>query len=185
MDPDLNKYDLESVCTDHPNMTRKEWTAIYKEAWGLYYSKEHMRTLLRRTAATGGPMASMVKLLLNFSLTVGLEGLHPIQSGALRLRHPSEQRPGLPAEPVLIFWPRLGWDTVRKTVTILVRLSKLIAAAISAARDHNRYRYMDQALTPVSDDDGSLDLMTKTGGARAALAHIKRVDELTHTRGAA
>jgi hypothetical protein len=185
MDPDLNKYDLESVCTDHPNMTRKEWTAIYKEAWDLYYSKEHMRTLLRRTAATGGPIASMVKLLLNFSLTVRLEGLHPIQSGVLRLRHPSERRPGLPAEPVLIFWLSFGWDTMRKTVTILGVLSKLAAAAIGAARDPDRYRYMDQALTPVGDDDSSLDLMTKTGGAQAAVAHLKRVDELTHASGAA
>jgi hypothetical protein len=180
MDPDLNKYDLENVCTDHPNMTREELTAIYKEAWGLYYSKEHMRTLLRRTAATGGPMASMVKLLLNFSLTVGLEGLHPIQSGVLRLRHPSERRPGLPAEPALVFWPCFAWDTVRKTVTILVALSKLAASAISTARDANRHRYMDQALTPVGDDDNSLDLMTKTGGAETAVAHIRRVDELTH-----
>jgi hypothetical protein len=40
---------------------------------------------------------------------------------------------------------------------------------------------MDQALTPVHDDDDeTLDLMTKTTGARAAVAHIKRVDELTH-----
>jgi Radical SAM superfamily len=185
MDPDLNKYDVESVCTDHPNMTRKEWTAIYKEAWGLFYSKEHMRTLLRRTAATGGPMTSMVKLLVNFSVTVGLEGLHPLQSGVLRLRHPSERRPGLPVESAFFFWPRLGWDTVRKTATTLVALSKLAASAISAARDPNRHRYMDQALTPVGDDDGSLDLMTKTGGAQAAVAHIKRVDELTHARGAA
>jgi hypothetical protein len=36
-------------------------------------------------------------------------------------------------------------------------------------------------LTPVHDDDDeTLDLMTKTTGARAAVAHIKRVDELTH-----
>jgi hypothetical protein len=185
MDPDLNKYDVESVCTDHPNMTRKEWTAIYKEAWSLYYSKEHMRTLLRRTAATGGPMTSMVKLLLNFSVTVELEGLHPLQSGVLRLRHPSERRPGLPVESALFFWPRLGWDTVRKTATTFFALSKLAASAISAARDPNRHRYMDQALTPVGDNDGSLDLMTKTGGAQAAVAHIKRVDALTQARGAA
>ncbi len=185
MDPDLNKYDLENVCTDHPNITREEWTAIYEEAWGLYYSREHMWTLLRRTAATGGPMASMVKLLLNFSLTVGLEGLHPIQSGVLRLRHPSERRPGLPAEPALIFWPRFGWDTVRKTVTILWALLKLAASAITAARDPDRHRYMDQALTPVGEDESLLDLMTKTGGAEAAVAHIRRVDELTHRHSAA
>jgi Radical SAM superfamily len=185
MDPDLNKYDVENVCTDHPNMTREEWTAVYHEAWRLYYSKEHMRTLLRRTAATGGRMSSMVKLLLNFSLTVTLEGVHPLQSGILRLRHPSERRPGLPVELALLFWPRLAFDTIRKTAVTLAALSKLTALAISVARDPNRGRYMDQALTPVGDDDSSLDLMTKTGGAKAAVAHIRRVDELTHAASAA
>ena len=181
MDPDLNKYDLEQVCTGHPNMTTRQWTAIYREAWRLYYSRDHMRTLLRRTAATNGPMASMVKVLLNFSLTVGLEGLHPIQSGVLRLRHPSERRPGLPLEPAIIFWPRLAWDTARKTVVILSALARLSLDAVKAARDPDRGRYMDQALTPVHDDeDATLDLMTKTEGARAAVAHIKRVDALTH-----
>ncbi len=44
---------------------------------------------------------------------------------------------------------------------------------------------MDQALTPVRDDDEeTLDLTTKTAGARAAVAHIKRIDELTHPVGA-
>ena len=107
MEPDLNNYDLEHVCADHPNMTRQEWLEIYQEAWGLYYSKEHMRTLLRRTAATGGKMSSMVKLLVTFSLTDDLEGVHPLQSGIIRLRHPSERRPGLPREQAWIFWPRL------------------------------------------------------------------------------
>lgn len=186
MDPDLNKYDLESVCTDHPNMTRKEWTAIYQEAWGLYYSKAHMRTLLRRTAATKGPMASMVKMLLNFSLTVRLEGLHPIQSGVLRLQHPSERRPGLASERAWIFWPRFAWSTARKTATILAALAQLTAEAVRAARHPNRLSYMDQALAPVHDDDDeTLDLMTKTTGARAAVEHIKHVDKLTHAHGAA
>jgi hypothetical protein len=126
-------------------------------------------------------MASMVKLLLNFSLTVGLEGLHPLQGGILRLRHPSERRPGLAPEPAWVFWPRLAWDSARKTFTILSALARLTADSVSAARHPKRYRYMDQALTPVrDDDDATLDLMTKTGGARAAVAHIKRVDELTH-----
>ena len=38
MDPDLNNYDVEHVCTAHPKMSRKEWEAIYQEAWSLYYS---------------------------------------------------------------------------------------------------------------------------------------------------
>jgi hypothetical protein len=180
MDPDLNKYDLEHVCADHPKMTRQEWAAIYQEAWSLYYSREHMRTLLRRTAATGAKLSSMVKILLSFSLAAGLEGLHPLQAGILRRRHPSERRPGLPREPAVIFWPRLAWDTTRKTYAILSALAWLTAEAVKAARDPGRYRYMDLALTPVHADDDTLDLMTKTAGARAAVAHIKRVDELTH-----
>jgi radical SAM superfamily enzyme YgiQ (UPF0313 family) len=181
MDPDLNNYDLEHVCADHPNMTRQEWMGIYREAWGLYYSREHMRTLIRRTAATGGKMSSMVKLLLTFSLTVGLEGVHPLQSGILRVRHPSERRPGLRRERAWIFWPRLAWDTARKTATILSRLSWLSVDAVRAMRDPERARYMDQALTPVSDDDEqTLDLLTKTDGAQTAIAHIQRVDKLTH-----
>src|SRR6201996_1800488 len=186
MEPDLNNYDLEHVCADHPNMTRQEWLEIYQEAWGLYYSKEHMRTLLRRTAATGGKMSSMVKLLVTFSLTDDLEGVHPLQSGIIRLRHPSERRPGLPREQTWIFWPRLAWDTVRKTFITLSRLSELSVVAIRAVRNPERHGYMDQALTPVDDDDDqALDLMTKTGGARAAIAHIQRVDRLTHSFGAA
>ena len=185
MEPDLNKYDLEHVCADHPNMTRQQWTAIYREAWGLYYSRAHQRTLLRRTAATGGPLVSVVKLLLIFGLTVRLEDVHPLQSGLFRLRHPSERRPGLPPEPAWKFWPRLGWETARKTVAILSELAWLSVNAMKAARDPARFGYMDQALTPVRDDDEEmLDLTTKTAGARAAVAHLKRIDELTHPVGA-
>jgi hypothetical protein len=44
---------------------------------------------------------------------------------------------------------------------------------------------MDQALTPVQDDeDGKLDLLTKTSGARGAVAHVKRIAELVGDHGA-
>jgi hypothetical protein len=38
--------------------------------------------------------------------------------------------------------------------------------------------YTDLALTPVRDDDVRLDLLTKTAGARAAVAHVNKVNEL-------
>jgi hypothetical protein len=39
---------------------------------------------------------------------------------------------------------------------------------------------VDRALAPVGDDnDASLDLLTKTAGASAAIAHIRKVAELT------
>jgi hypothetical protein len=40
--------------------------------------------------------------------------------------------------------------------------------------------YIGVALTPVVDDDATLDLLTKTSGAEAALAHIKKMAALTH-----
>lgn len=102
MDSDLNTYDVEHVCTAHDKMSREEWETVYREAWSLYYSPEHVKTLLRRAVATGVPLASLVKVLVSFATTVPLENVHPLQSGLLRLKHPSELRPGLkPVHPLL------------------------------------------------------------------------------------
>ena len=92
MDPDLNNYDTEHACTAHTKMSKAEWEAIYHEAWSLYYTPAHMKTLMRRTAATGGPLGSLVKLLFTFSTTDCIEKVHPLQSGIIRLKHRSERR---------------------------------------------------------------------------------------------
>ena len=43
--------------------------------------------------------------------------------------------------------------------------------------------YADQALAPVSDDgDETLDLLTKTTGGRAAVAHVNKIAALTGVR---
>ena len=71
-------------------------------------------------------------------------------------------------EPALLFWPRLAWETIRKTGAILARLAWLTREAIKAARDPNRYAYMDQALTPVHDDEPPP--FSTTGGTRSPRA---------------
>jgi hypothetical protein len=49
------------------------------------------------------------------------------------------------------------------------------------ARDPNHRAYTDQALTPVSEDvEETFDLLTVTTGAKAAIAHQKKVAALTH-----
>jgi hypothetical protein len=182
MDPDLNKYDLEHACTAHGQMSKAEWEAIYREAWSLYYSPQHLETLLRRAAATGIKLSSLAKLLVRFSTTVQVEKVHPLQDGILRLKHPNERRPGLPPVSPWTFWPQFIWETVRKQVAALAAIASMIRLVRRVQRDGD-VRYTDQALTPVhGDDDETFDLMTKTSGARAAVAHIKRVDELTHAR---
>ena len=180
MDADLNRYDVEHVCTEHPRMSRAEWEAIYQEAWSLYYTPAHMKTLLRRAAATGVPMASLIKVLVTFATTVPLEKVHPLQAGLFRLKTPSERRPGLPREASWVFWPRYVWDFLSKHVIMAGAIGRLVAMKFAIDRDPHARSYMDQALTPVDDeDDATLDLLTKTTGAAAALAHIKKVAALT------
>jgi radical SAM superfamily enzyme YgiQ (UPF0313 family) len=183
MDPDLNKYDVEHVCTAHSRMSKKEWQDIYHEAWSLYYTPKHMKILLRRAAATGVPISNLAKYLLTFSTTDRLEKVHPLQGGIFRLKHPSERRPGLSHEKPWFFWPRFGWETLVKHVILTGAIGRLLIWKTVIAYSPGAGNYMDQALTPVSDDgDETLDLLTKTAGARAAVAHAKKIAELTGVR---
>ena len=150
----------------HPNMSKAEWEGIYREAWSLYYTPEHMRTLLRRAVATGVPLHSLVKLLVTFATAVPLENIHPLQTGILRLMHPSERRPGLPRENPFVFWPRFIWQSLRKNALIIGRIVHLSVVAHRISRRDDAKRYMDPALTPVDDhDDETLDLLTKVSEA--------------------
>jgi radical SAM family protein len=180
MEGDLNKYDAEHVCTAHARMSATEWETIYRDAWGLYYTPAHMATLLRRAAATGVPMGSLVKLLVAFAMMVRLENLHPLQSGLFRLKHPTERRPGLPRERLWIFWPRFVAAALYKHAILVGMIARLFAFKVSIARDPRARAYIDPALTPVDvDNDATLDLMTKTTGGNAAVAHIRKIAELT------
>jgi radical SAM superfamily enzyme YgiQ (UPF0313 family) len=181
MDADLNKYDLEHAVTDHSKMTREQLDAIYHEAWSLYYTKEHIETLLRRALVTNIPLLSFMKVLVQFTTMMQVEKVHPLQSGLFRLKHISERRPGLPADTPLAFYLRYARTLVANNLKLMSTIWWMYKLKRRIERDPNRYRYMDQALTPVRDDDEeTLDLLTKTDGARAAIAHQKKIEELTH-----
>lgn len=180
MSPDLNIYDTEHVCTAHSVMSSKEWRDIYHEAWSLYYTPAHMKTLLRRAAANGVPLLNLAKYLLTFSTTDRLEQVHPLQGGILRLKHPSERRLGLPQESAWIFWPRFFGSTIKKQAILAGTTAWLLVWVFAIARDPNARSYKDLALMPVgNDDDEKFDLVTKTAGGRTAAAHIKKVAALT------
>jgi hypothetical protein len=183
MDLDLNRYDVEHVCTAHSKMSKEEWQDIYHEAWLLYYTPDHMKTLLRRAAATGVPIGNLAKYLLTFSTTDRLEKVHPLQGGIFRLKHPSERRPGQPRENPWFFWLRFTWETLLKHAILAGAIGRLLIWQAVIAYGPGAQNYMDQALSPVSDDgDETLDLLTKTTGARAAVAHVKKIARLTSAR---
>lgn len=186
MDPDLNIYDVEHVCTAHARMSKSEWEAIYQEAWSLYYSPAHMKTLIRRAVATRGPVASLVKVLVSFATMVPLEKVHPLQSGILRLKHPSERRPGMKTAHPLVFWPRFVAESIVKQARFVGIIAKLAVTAWLIARDPASKTYMDKALTPVADDDEEkLSLFTETSGGVAAVTHARKIADLTRHGAAA
>jgi radical SAM superfamily enzyme YgiQ (UPF0313 family) len=181
MDSDLNKYDLEHAVTDHQNMTRAEWQAIYNEAWSRYYSREHVEVLLRRATASGISVVSLIKVLVPFITMVPLEGVHPLQAGLFRLKHPDGRRPELPRENLWSFYPRYLGNFVWKNFELAKTIWWLLATKRRIESDANRLGYTDLALTPVDDaeEEMTLDLLTKTTGVRDALGHQKRVADLT------
>jgi hypothetical protein len=180
MDADLNRYDVEHVCTAHPKMTKAEWEGIYSEAWSLYYTPQHMATILRRAAATGIPMNSLIKALVPFATTVHLENVHPLQGGLLRLKRRSERRPGLPRENIAIFWLRSAWDTLYKSLILARTIGRLLMLKMAISNNPYAKAYSDQSLTPVSNDEEiTFDLLTKTTGASAAVVHMKKIARLT------
>jgi len=77
-------------------------------------------------------------------------------------------------------WPRFVWEILYKHVILAGVIAGLFVSKISIACDPHARAYMDRALAPVGDDnDATLDLLTKTAGASAAIAHIRKVAELT------
>ncbi|MGR3176073.1 MAG: B12-binding domain-containing radical SAM protein [Candidatus Scalindua sp.] len=153
MDPDLNKYDLEHVTTAHPHMSREEWEHIYRKAWDLYYSPEHIKTLIRRAAA-GGPNPSRVMLHIHqFYGTIIYQNVHPLQGGFLRRKIRTQRRPGMPQENPLIFYPRRVWETISGLVPFGLYYFKLRSIRKKIKRHPERRSYMDKALIPVKETE--------------------------------
>jgi radical SAM superfamily enzyme YgiQ (UPF0313 family) len=112
MDPDMNRYDVEHVTTAHPRMSASEWRAIYDRAWHLYYSPEHVKTLLRRAKASGIALGRIVWSICCYYGSYRFEKVHPLQCGILRRKVRTTRRPGLPRENPLLFYPRRVWECV-------------------------------------------------------------------------
>ena len=105
LDPDLNKYDLEHACTDHPRMSRQKWTEVYQDAFTRYYTDEHVEKIMRRAVAGQLQTRKLVALLAIFSSCVRIEGVHPLQFGVVRRKSRIQRRYGMPLVHPLIFYP--------------------------------------------------------------------------------
>ena len=146
MDPDMNKYDLEHVCTAHPKMSKDAWAKAYKDAWSRYYTDEHVATILRRAMASGINPKKIADLLIIFSGSVSIEGVHPLQFGFFRRKVRTQRRHGRPIVNPLLFYPWRAVDVLKAAGRWLrlVRLYRRIMARVVA--DASSVTYSDDAL---------------------------------------
>jgi len=148
LDQDLNRYDLEHVCADHPSMDRSSLQNIYREAWDRYYTDAHIETLFQRGLASG--IRSRRKLrddILLFSGAVRIEGVHPLQFGIFRRKVRTQRRPELPREHPIAFYPHRMIEIARSAtqwVILLVRQRRIYRRVFAEARQGRRY--VDEAL---------------------------------------
>ena len=181
MDPDMNKYDLEHVVAGHARMTPEEWSGIYREAWDLYYTPEHIETILRRAAACSIGVSHLAVLLWGFSRSVSFENVHPLQSGLFRRKYRLDRRHGMAPDPVWHFYPKLAWEILSKHACMLRHFLAISKILRRVRHDPQRYAYMDQALADASDDETeTLQLFTHNEDARERVAHERKVAALTH-----
>ena len=147
MDPDMNKYDLEHVTTGHPVMTSGEWQEVYRQAWDLYYSSEHIERIFWRAKVSGIKPVRLLNHVLQFYFTFLQENVHPLQGGYFRRKLRRERRAGLPRENPLVFY-------VRRVREVLATHIKLAAFYLYLHRIRRRVErdprpYSDPALLPI------------------------------------
>ena len=180
MDPDMNKYDLNHRVSHHPKMSDTEWEDAYRAAWLAYYTPEHVRTIMRRSAACRlGRPDTTLSTILWFYLMILFEGVHPLEGGALRRKFRRDRRLGLPRENPLLFYPRYAGETLIKMWRywrVYKRFKSMLDEALAAP---DRWTYSDLAIAPPQADEfDALDLYHATSGGEAALARKRRDDAI-------
>ncbi len=184
MDPDMNKYDLEQVVTAHARMSKEEWEGIYRAAWDIYYTPEHMQTILRRAGAYDVGISHLTGMLSMFSKSVAIEKVHPLQGGLFRRKHRLDRRYGMPIEPVWAFYPKYTWEIVSKHARMAWQWFMIDRMRRRVRNDPNRHSYTDAAMTPVVDDETeTLELFTHNEGARNEVVRTRKIHDLTHGTG--
>ncbi len=174
LDPDLNKYDLEHVTTQHATMSAEQWKKLYRDSWKAFYSLEHMETVLRRAVATGIDAGNMMVLLLWFYCCVVVEKIHPLQGGFLRRKYRKDRRPTLPIESPFVFYPRYVGELIGKHFKIAQVALHFDRYKKRLERDPNARNYTDVALTPDREDSSDvLEMLTTHAPPKTPVVQIQ------------
>jgi hypothetical protein len=150
MDPDLNKYDLEHVCTAHPTMSKDEWTKVYNKAWSQYYTDDHVETIMRRATVSGIKDTKILQWITVFAGASQIEGVHPLQFGFLRRKVRTDRRSGMPIVHSLAFYAWRSYDFLRGASQWLRLIARYKSIQRRVQSDPLRKSYIDDSLRPFS-----------------------------------
>ncbi len=178
MDEDLNKYDLNHDVTGHPVMSRDEWRATYHAAWETYYTDEHVETVIRRAIATGTSPGKTMFFIVWFKGCIGIEGIHPLEGGFLRIKVRKNRRSGHPLENPLVFYPKYYAQMLSKQLRWISLYTRMRLIYRRVRKDPKKLEYMDLALEPVTDHEEERE-MFQTDAAKSYLAKVERLKNAT------
>ena len=186
MDPDLNKYDLETVTVEHPRMSREEWQRTYSDVWNWYYTDEHVERLMRRNVAYGIKPIRIWRSVLQIYGAANFENVHPQQCGYFRRKDRKARRPEMPRVPAIPFYLAHSWQTLVKYARFGLYGLKTLRMRARAERDPASKTYRDLATTPVVDAEGeALEMFELNDASRAAVQKARRQAKMRQEREAA
>jgi hypothetical protein len=145
MDPDMNNYDLEHVCTAHPVMSAEAWRGVYRDAWARYYTDAHVETVLRRAVASGIKTRKIVDVMTAFSGASRIEGVHPLQCGIIRRKVRTQRRRGMAIVNPFVFYPLRGIEFVKVLAQWLGLARRYRRIMKRVVADASSLSYVDEA----------------------------------------
>jgi radical SAM superfamily enzyme YgiQ (UPF0313 family) len=178
MDPDLNKYDLNHAVTGHSKMSKEDWERAYHLAWETYYTDEHIETVLRRAIATGTSPGKTVFFITWFKGCIGIEGIHPLEGGFLRLKSRKNRRSEMALENPLVFYPKYFAEMFWKQFKWISLYLRLRLIYLRLKKDPKRLEYMDLALEPVTDDELETRELFQNETAQKYIHDIERLKKI-------
>ncbi|MCA9481696.1 MAG: radical SAM protein, partial [Nitrospira sp.] len=81
LEPDLNAYDSVHVTMPHARMSKQDLMDVYRKAWDIYYTPEHVAQVIARAKHWQFDMNKVKWMMWSFYAAESVEGVHPMDSG--------------------------------------------------------------------------------------------------------
>jgi radical SAM superfamily enzyme YgiQ (UPF0313 family) len=173
MESDMNKYDLVHVTTRHTTMSKQELVEIYQKAWDLYYSPQHVESVIRRAKLWGYNPRNMMMKLFTYHAMASIEHVHPLEGGLFRRKYRKDRRPGMGLESRVVFYWRYAWEFGSKHIRafgMYRRYRRILKHVLSDSAIQP-----DIAMQPVQDSEfDELEMYTATPASKFAVDKLRR-----------